>query len=59
VGAERNPFVMPAGSVVPWLAAVLIVGLLVRASASAWLLTGGVIALATVGYLARRRRIAA
>jgi amino acid transporter len=59
VGAERKPFVMPAGSVVPWLAAVLIVGLLVRASASAWLLTGGVIALATVGYLARRRRIAA
>jgi APA family basic amino acid/polyamine antiporter len=59
VGAEREPFVMPAGSVVPWLAAVLIVGLLVRASASAWLLTGGVIALATLGYLARRRRIAA
>lgn len=59
VGAEWNPFVMPAGSVVPWLAAALIVGLLVRASASAWLLTGGVIALTTLGYLARRRRIAA
>jgi len=56
VGAERNPFVMPAGGVVPWLAAALIVGLLARASVSAWLLTSGVIAVASLGYLARRRR---
>lgn len=55
VGAEHNPFVMPAGGVVPWVAAALIVGLLARATASAWLLTGGVIAVASVGYLARRQ----
>jgi amino acid transporter len=56
VGVERTPFIMPAGKIVPWLAAALIVGLLVRASATAWLITGGVIALASVGYLARRRQ---
>jgi amino acid transporter len=56
VGADRKPFVMPAGSVVPWLAAALIVGLLARATLSAWLLTGGVIAVASLGYLARSHR---
>jgi amino acid transporter len=55
VGAELNPFIMPAGTVVPWLAAALIVGLLVRASAAALLTTGVVIALASLGYLARRK----
>ena len=55
VGAERKPFLMPAGGVVPWLAAALIVGLLARASAPALLLTGGAVALASLGYLARRR----
>ena len=54
VGAERNPFVMPAGGVVPWLAAALIVGLLARASSTAWLLTGAVVAVASLGYLVRR-----
>jgi amino acid transporter len=54
VGAERNPFVMPAGGVVPWLAAALIVGLLARASSSAWLLTGAVVAIASLGYRFRR-----
>jgi amino acid transporter len=54
VGSERDPFIMPAGSVVPWLAAALIMGLLVRASAAALLTTGAVIALATLGYLLRR-----
>ena len=57
VGAERNPFVMPAGRVVPWLAAALITGLLVRASPAAWLLTGAVVALASIGYFARQRRL--
>jgi amino acid transporter len=56
VGAERTPFLMPAGGVVPWLAATLIIGLLARASASAWLLTLGVIAVASLAYLARSRR---
>jgi APA family basic amino acid/polyamine antiporter len=54
VGAERHPFVMPAGGVVPWLAAALIVGLIARASLSAWLLTGAVVAIASLGYVARR-----
>jgi APA family basic amino acid/polyamine antiporter len=54
VGAERNPFVMPAGGVVPWLAAALILGLLTRASMAAWLLTGAVVAIASLGYVVRR-----
>ena len=56
VGTERNPFIMPAGSVVPWLAAALIVALLARASAAALLTTGAVVVLASLGYLARRKR---
>jgi amino acid transporter len=59
VGAEKNPFLMPAGGVVPWLAAVLIAGLLYRASAVAWLLTGAVVALASLGYWIRGRGIKA
>jgi len=54
VGTERNPFVMPAGGVVPWLAAALILGLLTRASMAAWLLTGAVVAIASLGYVVRR-----
>ncbi|MGH7615110.1 MAG: APC family permease [Gemmatimonadales bacterium] len=50
-----KPFLMPAGSVVPWLAAVLIVGLLARATAMAWLLTGAVVVVASIAFLARRR----
>jgi hypothetical protein len=53
VGAERNPFVMPAGGVVPWLAAALILGLLARASRAAWLLTGAVVAIASLGYVVK------
>ena len=49
-GAADKPFVMPAGRVVPWVAAALIVTLLVRATVEALLLTGGVIALASVAY---------
>ena len=56
-GADAGPFRMPAGAVVPWLAAVLIVGLLVRATGEAWLLTGAVTAVAAVAYLARARRV--
>jgi len=36
---------------VPWVAAGLIVALLARATAQAWLLTGGVMALASLGFL--------
>lgn len=55
-GAEGKPFLMPAGSVVPWVAAALIVGLLTTASAEAWLLTGAVAAAASLLFLARKRR---
>jgi hypothetical protein len=44
---------MPAGGVVPWLAAALILGLLTRASRAAWLLTGAVVAIASLGYVVR------
>src|SRR5213596_1834799 len=60
VGAADKPFVMPGGRVVPWVAAGLIVALLARATAQAWLLTGGVVAAASVAFLindvGRRRR---
>jgi APA family basic amino acid/polyamine antiporter len=54
-GANEQPFVMPGGRVVPWLGAALIVALLVRATAQAWLLTGGVAAAASLAFLLRRR----
>jgi len=44
---------------VPWLAAGVIVALLARATAQAWLLTGGVMAAASVAFLindVRKRR---
>jgi amino acid transporter len=56
VGAEGKPFLMPAGKVVPWVAAALIVGLLARATAGAWLATGAVAAAASLLYLAQARR---
>ena len=55
-GAEDQPFLMPAGGVVPWVAAALIVGLLARARPAAWLLTGAVAAAASLAYLAQARR---
>lgn len=55
---EEGAFRMPGGSVVPWLGAALIVGLLARASAGAWLLTGAMAGAATLGFLARARRAA-
>jgi basic amino acid/polyamine antiporter, APA family len=55
VRAEGEPFLMPAGGVVPWLAAALIMGLLARASSEAWLLTAAVLAAASLAFLARRR----
>jgi amino acid transporter len=55
-GADGRPFRMPAGGVVPWLAAALIVGLLAQARARAWLLTGAVAAAASLLFLARHRR---
>jgi basic amino acid/polyamine antiporter, APA family len=56
VGAADTPFVMPAGRVIPWVAAGLIVALLARATAQAWLLTGGIMVAASLAFLARRRR---
>jgi len=50
-GSEGQPFLMPAGRVVPWLAAALIVGLLARATAAAWLFTGAVVAVASLAFL--------
>jgi hypothetical protein len=38
------------------VAAALIVGLLARATAMAWLLTGGVAAVASLAFVARQRR---
>jgi len=62
-GAAEQPFVMPGGRVVPWLAAALIVALLARATGDAWKLTGGVMAAASVAFiindLRRRRRAGA
>jgi basic amino acid/polyamine antiporter, APA family len=56
-GAAEEPFAMPGGRVVPWAAAALIVALLVRATPQAWLLTGGVTAVASLAFLLRRRRV--
>ena len=53
VAAEGAPFRMPGGAVVPWLAAALIVGLLIPASAQAWLLASAVVAVASLGFLVR------
>jgi L-asparagine transporter-like permease len=54
-GAADKPFVMPGGRVVPWLGSALIVALLARATAQAWLLTGGVAAVASLTFLMQRR----
>ena len=54
-GAAERPFVMPGGRVVPWLGAGLIVALLATATWQAWLVTGGVLAGASLAFLARRR----
>ena len=54
-GAAERPFVMPGGRVVPWLGAGLIVALLATAGWQAWLVTGGVMAAASLVFLARRR----
>jgi APA family basic amino acid/polyamine antiporter len=54
-GADDKPFIMPGGRVVPWVATVLILALLARATAAAWLITGGVVAVASLAFLARRR----
>ena len=53
-GGTDQPFVMPGGRVVPWVGASLIVALLATATWQAWLVTGGVIAVASLGFLARR-----
>ena len=54
-GAEGKPFLMPAGGVVPWVAAALMVGLLARAKLDEWLVTGAVAAAASLLFLWRRR----
>ena len=55
VGSDGRPFRMPAGAIVPWLAAGLMGWLLTQATALSWLLTGAVVAMATIAFLARRR----
>ena len=59
IRADGEPFRMPAGSVIPWLAAALIVGLITQATAMAWLLTGGVVAVASLAFVARGARVSA
>src|SRR5262249_30588684 len=54
-GAAEQPFVMPGGRVVPWVAGGLIVALLARATLQAWLATGGVTAVASVAFLVRKK----
>ena len=54
-GAADKPFVMPGGRVVPWLGAGLIVGLLLTATWQAWAVTAGVMAAASLAFLARRQ----
>lgn len=56
-GAADMPFVMPGGSVVPWVAAGLIVALLARATWQAWVVTGAVMAAASLAFLWRRRSL--
>jgi amino acid transporter len=53
-GPTERPFVMPGGRVLPWLGAGLIVALLATATWRAWLVTGGVMAVASLAFLARR-----
>jgi amino acid transporter len=54
VGSDSRPFRMPAGAVVPWVAAGMIVWLLAQATARSWLLTGAVVAAASLAFVARR-----
>jgi amino acid transporter len=56
IASESKPFRMPAGEVVPWVAAALMIGLLVRATAEAWLLTVAVAAAASLLFLLQQRR---
>jgi len=53
-GSEGLPFRMPAGAIVPWVGAALIVALLARATAQAWLATGAVVGAASLGFLIRK-----
>jgi hypothetical protein len=50
---------MPAGAIVPWVAAALIVWLLAQATALSWLLTGAVVAVASLAFVARGARTSA
>jgi amino acid transporter len=52
---EGEPFVMPGGSVIPWLAALLIAALLWNAKWEEWLPTLAVVALAVVAFYLRRK----
>src|SRR5689334_2821917 len=53
-GADQQPFVMPGGRVLPWVGAALIMALLVRATLTAWLLTGGVVVVSSIAFFGRR-----
>ena len=56
IGSDGNPFRMPWGSVVPWAASGLLLWLLVQATPMAWLLTGAVVAVASLAFVARAAR---
>lgn len=57
VGGAGKPFIMPGGRVVPWVGAGLIVALLAQAAAKEWLVTGGVVAVASLAFFVRRRSL--
>ena len=57
VSADGKPFIMPGGRVVPWVGAGLIVALLAQAAAKEWLITGGVVAVASLAFFVRRRSL--
>src|SRR6266700_1386675 len=50
-GSAAKPFAMPGGRVVPWVTAGVIVALLARATADSLLVTGGVLAAASLAFL--------
>lgn len=54
VRSGGTPFVLPAGPLVPIAASVIIVWLLSQATGREFLVTGGVVAVAAVYYVARR-----
>ena len=55
VRTEGDPFTMPGGAIVPWLASALIAGLIAHSTPLALGLTAGVMAVSSAVFLLRRR----